>query len=42
MLVPTRELAEQVSAALRSLTKYFDGQVVLANVTGGAVPHLER
>ncbi|KAJ7576894.1 P-loop containing nucleoside triphosphate hydrolase protein [Mycena floridula] len=35
MLVPTRELAEQVSAYLRGLLKYCEKDVVVANLTSG-------
>ncbi|KAF7983361.1 hypothetical protein HWV62_22343 [Athelia sp. TMB] len=42
ILVPTRELSEQVSAVLRGLLAYCDKDVVIANVASGATTHLQR
>lgn len=42
VLVPTRELAEQVSAYLRSLVKYCEKDVGIANVSSGTTAHLQR
>ena len=42
ILVPTRELSEQVSAHLRGLLKYCDKEVAVANVSSGATHHLQR
>ncbi|KAI0369845.1 DEAD-domain-containing protein [Pilatotrama ljubarskyi] len=42
ILVPTRELAEQVSAHLRSLLKYCEDDVTVANVSGGTTAHLQK
>ncbi|KAI0083853.1 DEAD-domain-containing protein [Irpex rosettiformis] len=42
ILVPTRELSEQVSAHLRGLLTYCDKEVTYANVCGGASHHLQR
>ncbi|KAI0258914.1 P-loop containing nucleoside triphosphate hydrolase protein [Gloeopeniophorella convolvens] len=42
VLVPTRELAEQVVGHLRGLVKYCEDGVVLANVAGGAAAQLQR
>lgn len=42
ILVPTRELSEQVSAVLRGLLAYCDKDVVIVNVASGATTHLQR
>ena len=42
ILVPTRELSEQVSAVLRGLLAYCDKDVVIANVASGTTTHLQR
>ncbi|KAH7922319.1 DEAD-domain-containing protein [Leucogyrophana mollusca] len=42
ILVPTRELSEQVATCLRSLLSYCDKDVVIANVATGTATHLER
>ncbi|KAI0683968.1 P-loop containing nucleoside triphosphate hydrolase protein [Cytidiella melzeri] len=42
ILVPTRELSEQVSAHLRGLLAYCDKEVTYANVSAGATNHLQR
>jgi len=42
VLVPTKELAEQVTAHLRGLTKYCEDDVMLANVASGTTAHLQR
>ncbi|KAI0349530.1 DEAD-domain-containing protein [Trametes cingulata] len=42
ILVPTRELAEQVSAHLRSLLKYCEDDVTVANVSTGTTSHLQK
>ena len=41
ILVPTKELAEQVTRHLRQLTAYLD-QVSLANAASGTTAHLQR
>ena len=42
ILVPTRELSEQVAKHLRGLLKYCEKEVTLANVASGASTHLEK
>lgn len=42
ILVPTRELAEQVSAYLRGLLVYCDTDVSISNVASGTTTHLQR
>ncbi|KAG5353568.1 hypothetical protein C0989_005541 [Termitomyces sp. Mn162] len=42
ILVPTRELSEQVSAYLRGLLTYCEPDVTLLNVSTGATAHLQR
>ncbi|TFY76125.1 hypothetical protein EWM64_g7886, partial [Hericium alpestre] len=42
VLVPTKELAEQVMSQLRGLTKYCEGEVSLVNITSGTSAHLQR
>ncbi|KAG6821469.1 hypothetical protein H0H93_010193 [Arthromyces matolae] len=42
ILVPTRELSEQVSAYLRSLLSYCESEVTHLNVSTGATAHLQR
>ncbi|RDB23582.1 ATP-dependent RNA helicase dbp9 [Hypsizygus marmoreus] len=42
ILVPTRELSEQVSAYLRTLLKYCDTDVITSNVCTGTTTHLQR
>ncbi|KAI8985723.1 DEAD-domain-containing protein [Trametes punicea] len=42
ILVPTRELAEQVSAHLRSLLTYCEDEVTVANVSAGTTAHLQK
>ncbi|KAF8889330.1 P-loop containing nucleoside triphosphate hydrolase protein [Infundibulicybe gibba] len=42
ILVPTRELAEQVSASLRNLVKYCDNDILIVNAASGATTHLQR
>ncbi|EGO22336.1 hypothetical protein SERLADRAFT_416842 [Serpula lacrymans var. lacrymans S7.9] len=42
ILVPTRELSEQVTAYLRGLVAYCEKNIVLANVASGATSHLQR
>ncbi|KAI0675927.1 DEAD-domain-containing protein [Trametes maxima] len=42
VLVPTRELAEQVSAHLRSLLSYCEGEITVANVSAGSTAHLQK
>ncbi len=41
ILVPTRELAEQVSNHLKSLLKYCEG-ITSVNAAAGATTHLQR
>ncbi|KAI0339457.1 DEAD-domain-containing protein [Trametopsis cervina] len=42
ILVPTRELSEQVSTHLRGLTTYCDKEVTHINVCNGTTTHLQR
>ncbi|KAF9531701.1 P-loop containing nucleoside triphosphate hydrolase protein [Crepidotus variabilis] len=42
MLVPTRELAEQIFGHLKGLLKYCDNEVVVSNVASGTTSHLQR
>ncbi|KAI5984313.1 P-loop containing nucleoside triphosphate hydrolase protein [Pisolithus albus] len=42
ILVPTRELSEQVLACLRSLTKYCDKEIALLNTASGFAAHLQH
>ncbi|KAF7770611.1 hypothetical protein Agabi119p4_6585 [Agaricus bisporus var. burnettii] len=42
ILVPTRELAEQVTSFLKGATKYCDKDVVVINVASGTTAHLQR
>ncbi|KAF9561218.1 DEAD-domain-containing protein [Agrocybe pediades] len=42
ILVPTRELAEQVTTSLRSLLTYCDKDVIVSNVASGTTSHLQR
>ncbi|KAF8273244.1 P-loop containing nucleoside triphosphate hydrolase protein [Lactarius quietus] len=42
ILVPIRELAEQVHGHLRGLIKYCEGNVPLVNVAGGVTSQLQR
>ncbi|EAU90170.1 ATP-dependent RNA helicase dbp9 [Coprinopsis cinerea okayama7 len=42
ILVPTRELAEQVSGYLRTLLVYCDQEVTLCNATSGSASHLQK
>jgi superfamily II DNA/RNA helicase len=42
ILVPTRELSEQVTAYLRGLLAYCDKDVILANAASGTTTHLQR
>lgn len=42
ILVPTRELAEQVSGHLRALLKYCEDDVSVANVSSGTTSHLQK
>ncbi|KAJ3563792.1 hypothetical protein NP233_g8707 [Leucocoprinus birnbaumii] len=42
ILVPTRELAEQVTAFLRGLVRYCDKDIVVINVASGTTAHLQR
>jgi ATP-dependent RNA helicase DDX56/DBP9 len=42
ILVPTRELSEQVAAYLRGLLAYCDKDVTIANITSGNTAHLQR
>ncbi|KAG6813875.1 hypothetical protein H0H92_006282 [Tricholoma furcatifolium] len=42
ILVPTRELSEQVSAFLRILLTYCESDVIIANVSTGTTAHLQR
>lgn len=42
VLVPTRELSEQVTSHLRSLITYCDKEVSICNVCTGTATHLQR
>ncbi|KAK7061978.1 ATP-dependent RNA helicase dbp9 [Favolaschia claudopus] len=42
ILVPTRELSEQVSAYLKGLLAYCEDEVAISNVAAGATTHLQR
>ncbi|KAF8159583.1 P-loop containing nucleoside triphosphate hydrolase protein [Crassisporium funariophilum] len=42
ILVPTRELSEQVLAYLKGLVAYCDKDVVISNVASGTTMHLQR
>ncbi|KXN89391.1 ATP-dependent RNA helicase dbp9 [Leucoagaricus sp. SymC.cos] len=42
ILVPTRELAEQITAFLRGVVRYCDKDVVVINVASGTTAHLQR
>ncbi|KAF8449217.1 P-loop containing nucleoside triphosphate hydrolase protein [Boletus edulis BED1] len=42
ILVPTRELAEQVHSCLRSLLAYCDKEVAISNIASGAASHVQR
>ena len=42
ILVPTRELSEQVTAYLRGLLMYCEKDIVLANIASGTTTHLQR
>ncbi|EIN09662.1 ATP-dependent RNA helicase dbp9 [Punctularia strigosozonata HHB-11173 SS5] len=42
ILVPTRELAEQVSSHLRALLAYCENEVIVSNVASGATSHLQK
>ncbi|CAL1715452.1 unnamed protein product [Somion occarium] len=42
ILVPTRELSEQVTAHLRSIITYCDKDVSICNVCSGTINHLQR
>lgn len=42
ILVPTRELSEQVHSCLRSLLAYCDKEVAISNAASGAASHVQR
>jgi ATP-dependent RNA helicase DDX56/DBP9 len=42
VLVPTKELAEQVTTFLRSVVRYCDKDVVAVNVASETTAHLQR
>ena len=42
ILVPTRELSEQVFGHLKQLLAYCDKDVIVANVSSGSTSHLQR
>lgn len=42
MLVPTKELSEQVTAHFRGLVKYCEKEVVIANVAQGTSTYLQK
>jgi ATP-dependent RNA helicase DDX56/DBP9 len=41
ILVPTRELAEQITEQLKKLGKYCE-EVIIANLAGGGTNHLNK
>ncbi|EIM86616.1 DEAD-domain-containing protein [Stereum hirsutum FP-91666 SS1] len=42
VLVPTKELSEQVSTHLKGLIKYCEGDVIISNVASGTTTHLQK
>lgn len=42
IIVPTRELSEQVLACLRTLVKYCEKEITLSNCASGTATHLQR
>ncbi|KDR80606.1 hypothetical protein GALMADRAFT_240942 [Galerina marginata CBS 339.88] len=42
ILVPTRELSEQVTASLKTLLSYCDKDIIISNVASGTTSHLQR
>lgn len=42
ILVPTRELSEQVHSCLQSLLTYCDKEVAISNVASGTASHIQR
>ncbi|KAJ7509695.1 P-loop containing nucleoside triphosphate hydrolase protein [Mycena galericulata] len=42
ILVPTRELSEQVSTYLKGLLAYCEDEIVLSNLASGTTTHLQR
>ena len=42
ILVPTRELSEQVLISLKGLITYCDKDVVISNIASGTTSHLQR
>lgn len=42
MLVPTRELSEQVTGYLRKLLVYCDKDISVVNIASGTTTHLQR
>jgi ATP-dependent RNA helicase DDX56/DBP9 len=42
ILVPTRELSEQVSAYLRGLLTYCEDEISISNLAAGTTTHLQR
>ena len=42
ILVPTKELAEQVARQLRGLLVYCEKEVAVANLASGTAGHLQR
>lgn len=42
ILVPTRELAEQVTVFLKGVVRYCDKDVVVINVASSTTAHLQR
>ena len=42
ILVPTRELAEQVSTYLKGLLVYCEDEVATSNLASGTTTHLQR
>lgn len=42
ILVPTKELAEQVTSFLKKVVHYCDKDVIAINVASGTTAHLQR
>lgn len=42
ILVPTRELSEQVTGYLHKLLVYCENDIVIANIASGTTTHLQK
>jgi ATP-dependent RNA helicase DDX56/DBP9 len=42
VLVPTKELSEQVTAHIRGLVKYCDSDVAITNVAASTTTHIQK